>query len=139
MKLRTQIAVLLTFVVLVSVAAELATAKEKKTADDAAAVVRMTDANQFAPATVTINVGQTVEWVTTGNGIHAVADDPDLAQEPNMVHLPQGAKPFHSAAITPGKSFKHRFTVPGTYRYICVPHQPQMMGTVIVKSRAGAM
>ena len=99
-------------------------------------VVRMTDDYRFVPATVTITAGQTVKWVDTGSAqLHTVADDPDLAQDPSMVSRPKGAQPFSSPTITPGQSFEHKFTVPGTYRYICVPHQPEMRGRVIVKPK----
>ncbi len=120
--------------VLASIATTFGKAQEKNT-EQPATIVRMTADNRFVPETVTITAGQTVEWVTVGEGIHTVVADPDLAQYPRMVQLPKGVKPFHSAAITPGRSFKHRFTVPGTYRYICTPHQPQMTGRVIVKPK----
>ena len=50
----------------------------------------------------------------------------DAALRPN-------AKEFDSGLISPGKDYSHTFTVPGTYKYFCIPHEAVgMLGTVIV-------
>lgn len=105
-------------------------------ANDAApaAVVKVIKAFRFTPDTVTISVGQTVEWDNTGLVHHTVTADPSKAADPQHVQLPAGAEPFDSGNLSPGQTFRHTFTVPGTYRYVCLPHEKMgMVGEVIVK------
>lgn len=99
------------------------------------AVIRMTDKPpKFLPDTVTIKVGDTVEWVNDAKTLHSVDADPDMVQRKQDVVLPKGAKPFDSGFMQPGGTFDYTFTVPGTYKYTCVPHEKDAMnGTVIVK------
>jgi uncharacterized membrane protein len=50
------------------------------------------------------------------------------------VVLPPEAPPFDSGKIAPDGSYRHTFNVPGTYKYICVPHVTfGMVGEVIVE------
>ena len=52
--------------------------------------------------------------------------------------LPERAEPFDSGSIDPGASFERRFTVPGTYKYFCKPHEgAKMYGWVRVEPRTG--
>jgi plastocyanin len=47
--------------------------------------------------------------------------------------LPPNTKEFDSGLISPGKDYSHTFTVPGTYKYFCIPHEAAgMVGTVVV-------
>jgi plastocyanin len=65
---------------------------------------------------------------------HTVTADPELAQDPSRVRLPEGASPFHSGIVAPGSNYTRTFTVRGTYVYICVPHEGQgMVGRVVVE------
>ncbi len=99
-----------------------------------AAVVTMTDKMRFVPATVTVHVGETVEWRNTSVLVHTVTADPAKAVKSKDVALPQGAAPFDSGFLPPKGTFRRTFTVPGVYRYFCIPHEPTgMVGTVIVK------
>jgi plastocyanin len=69
-------------------------------------LVKMTNGLKYAPAEITITA--------------------DVA-------LPAGAGPFNSGNIGLGKEFSYTFTVPGTYKYFCIPHETSgMTGTVIV-------
>lgn len=87
----------------------------------------------FNPETVRIREGGTVQWRNTSPIAHTVTADPELANNPANVSLPQGAETFHSGEIEVGEVWSRRFTVPGTSRYVCLPHEEQgMMGTVIV-------
>ena len=53
--------------------------------------------------------------------------------DPNDVVVPVGAEPFSSGDIPAGETFAHKFTVPGTYRYVCLKHETERMtGTIIV-------
>jgi plastocyanin len=105
----------------------------------AVTVVHMTTTKQYNPKTVTISVGDTVEWVNDDPGnIHNATTDKDATDVPKAIQMPKGAKPFNSGLMLTGKRYRYKFTVPGTYRYICVPHQPGMVGTVIVKPKDNA-
>ena len=97
-------------------------------------VVHMTDRARFEPALVTIKAGETVEWRNASRHPHTVTLNPDLAKNPAHVVLPEGAEPFDSGEITPGDRITHTFTVPGTYFYICQPHEEKgMVGIVVVE------
>ncbi len=104
---------------------------------DVAATVDMTLALTFESAAITIRVGDKVEWRNTSGLVHTVTADPRIAADASNVELPEGARPFNSAAIPAGQVFRYTFTVPGTYRYICLPHAGQkMFGTVVVEPEA---
>jgi plastocyanin len=88
----------------------------------------------FSPATVTIRSGQTVQWRNTSPIGHTVTADPARAADPANVELPAGATPIHSGDIPAGEVWSYTFTAPGTYRYVCLPHERQgMIGTVVVQ------
>lgn len=88
-------------------------------------VVTMTDKpTMFVPETVTIRVGDTVEWRNTGKIVHWVTIGPPI---------PKGAQPFDSGPMPPGAVYRHPFTVAGHYNYVCVPHAGTgMIGVVEV-------
>ncbi|MCH8155615.1 MAG: halocyanin [Proteobacteria bacterium] len=101
---------------------------------DVAATVDMTPALTFEPAEITIRVGDKVEWRNRTLLTHTVTADARITADASNIELPEGARPFNSAAIPAGQVFRHTFTVPGTYRYLCLPHAGQkMFGTVIVE------
>ena len=100
----------------------------------AAAVINMTDSLTFSPKTVEITVGQTVEWTTVGGMPHTVTDKPGSAGNPENEGLPNGAEPFDSGLIESGQKFRHTFTTPGEYTYLCLLHEAgQMVGKVVVR------
>ena len=90
----------------------------------------------FSPKTVTINAGDVVRWTNTaGSTVHTVTADPALVADANNVSLPAGAPTFHSGNLNPGQTYAYRFAIPGTYKYVCIPHEDDnMMGTIIVKA-----
>ena len=95
--------------------------------------IEMTSELTYAPAAAQVSVGQTVVWVNLSSMPHTVTADPDLAANAASVALPAGAAPFASPLISAGGSFAHTFTVPGTYRYFCQPHEGAgMIGTLVV-------
>lgn len=98
-------------------------------------VVKMTDKPpRFVPENVTIKVGDTVQWINNAKSLHSATFNPAHAQNPADVSLPKGAKPFDSGFMAPGAKYSHKFTVPGTYKYVCIPHEKDgMKGEVIVK------
>jgi len=96
-------------------------------------IVDMTTTLGFSPQTVTIKAGQVVLWRNQSLFAHTVTFDRSAAGDPNNVVIPVGAEPFASGDIPQGETFAHKFTVPGTYRYVCLKHEGQgMTGTIIV-------
>lgn len=96
-------------------------------------VVRMTDQFTFSPNVLTITRGSTVVWKNSGVQPHTVTCDPAKAMKKADVSLPGGAQPFDSGFVMGGQSYSHTFTVAGTYRYVCAPHEAMgMLGTIIV-------
>lgn len=74
----------------------------------------------FAPAAVTVNVGDTVTWSNAGPSAHsATANDGS----------------FDTGVYGEGGSRSHTFDQAGTFSYICTPH-PFMKGTVTVAGAA---
>jgi plastocyanin len=98
-----------------------------------AVVIKMSDKPpQFLPYKVTIKPGQTIEWVNNAKTLHSVDGDPSMALKPADVSLPPSAKTFDSGFLRPGMTWAHTFTVPGTYKYTCVPHEKDGMNGIIV-------
>ncbi len=97
--------------------------------------VKMTDTPAaFVPAKVTIKVGDKVTWNNSAQSLHSVDADPANAQDKADVSLPAGAKPFDSGFMAPGAKYSYTFTVPGTYKYVCLPHEKDgMKGEVVVE------
>jgi LPXTG-motif cell wall-anchored protein len=76
---------------------------------------------EFAPATVTVNVGDTVTWTNNGPTAHsATATDGS----------------FDTDVYPKGESRSHTFESAGSFAYFCKPH-PNMKGTVIVQAASG--
>ena len=72
----------------------------------------------FSPATITVDVGDSVTWVNAGEEPHnAVGDN------------------FSTSLVDPGESGSKSFATAGTFSYICTVH-PQMKGTVKVVGAA---
>jgi plastocyanin len=90
--------------------------------------VTATPSNQFAPANVTVNPGETVTWTNSG-GVHNVKFDDGSFEQP--------ADPS-TAPWTVSRSFD----TPGTFRYYCElhggPNGVGMSGTVTVGGNGGA-
>jgi plastocyanin len=97
--------------------------------------IKMTDTPpKFVPVTITIGKGDTVEWINNAESLHSVTTKPAVAQDPKDVSLPKDAKPFDSGFMPPGAKWSYTFTVPGTYKYLCLPHEKDhMTGIVEVK------
>jgi plastocyanin len=97
--------------------------------------IKMTDTPpKFVPESVTIQKGDTVEWINNAASLHSVTTNSAVAQDPKDVSAPAGAKPFDSGFMTPGAKWSYTFSVPGTYKYLCLPHEKDhMIGIVVVK------
>lgn len=98
-----------------------------------AATVEMTNGLEFVPAEVHIKAGQTIEWRNRSLFTHTVTADPMKADDAADVALPRGADPF-STTVAPGEVSRRTFTVAGTYRYFCDPHEDfDMLGKIVVE------
>jgi plastocyanin len=71
----------------------------------------------FSPRTVEIRVGDSVTWTNRDSVAHTAT-------------ARNGS--FDTGLLEDGESAAIRFTVAGTYRYVCTPH-PDMTGTVVVR------
>ncbi|MGB9382608.1 cupredoxin domain-containing protein [Candidatus Binatus sp.] len=118
-----------------AVAASLALLPNPAKAASSPIVIKMADKQPFyTPAKVTIKVGDTVQWVNGGATVHSVSTSAANAQNPKDTSMPKGATAFDSGFIPPGGDYSYTFTVPGTYRYFCVPHEKAgMVGVIVVK------
>jgi len=116
--------------VLILVAGAMASIAASKTVE-----IKMTDTPpKFMPMSVTIQKGDTVEWINNAQSLHSVTTNPAVAQDPKDVSAPKDAKPFDSGFMPPGAKWSYTFTVPGTYKYLCLPHEKdKMTGIVVVK------
>jgi amicyanin len=73
----------------------------------------------FAPAELTVHVGDTVTWTNHDDMPHTVVSiKPD--------------RTLHSPSIDTDERFSFTFTKAGTYEYLCSIH-PHMRGRVVVK------
>lgn len=94
-------------------------------------VIGMTDSLKYIPNRIQIPVNETVVWKNTSTIVHTVTADPAMADDPSNVQLPPGARTFNSGYIQPGQEYRYNFTVPGTYKYFCVPHEAAGMVGII--------
>jgi plastocyanin len=81
--------------------------------------VTATSSNTFSPASVTVNVGETVTW-TNGGGTHNVKFDDEATARPP------------SPSTSWGGTVSRTFNVAGPYTYHCEFHGSSMSGTVTV-------
>jgi plastocyanin len=72
----------------------------------------------FQPATVNINVGDTVRWTQRDNTIHTTTSRTGV---------------WNSGNMSIGRTFSFTFNTAGNFPYICTPH-PFMTGTVVVQA-----
>lgn len=96
-------------------------------------VVQMTDGLQFRPARVTVKRGTRVTWKNTGGIAHTITTVRAKATNKAYARVPAGARAWDSGFIGGGKSYSRVLTVPGVYRYFCIPHEgAKMIGTIVV-------
>ena len=80
----------------------------------------------FIPSTITINVGEEVQWENNDSVAHTMTSG-DPSDGPNGI--------FDSGLTWPGGGQSHTFYTVGTYPYFCVVH-PWMTGIVIVQGES---
>lgn len=79
----------------------------------------------FSPASLNIEVGDTVEWIWTA-GFHTVTNGTDLAD-------PEVGVLFDESLTSGNPLVSYTFTAAGTYAYFCRPHLGLgMTGTITV-------
>lgn len=78
-----------------------------------------TDILRFSPSTVTIRVGDSVQWVNDTTAPHTSTSDPG------------DPAPWDGTMMKWHDTYTVHFAVAGSYTYSCAIH-PNMMGTVIV-------
>ncbi len=74
---------------------------------------------QFSPKGIKIRPGTTVTWVNTDAVVHNVSQIQSVFLSPDE--------------LQPGQRFSFTFKTPGTFRYQCTFHHPNMNGVVIVE------
>lgn len=111
---------------------EATEAPDEEAPDEVVAMVGI----EFDPPEITVEVGDTVTWRNDSQVEHTVTADPELAREADSVSLPEGAETFDSGIVAPGETFQHTFTVPGRYRYFCIPHEAAGMVAEVVVEEA---
>jgi plastocyanin len=82
----------------------------------------------FAPATLTIFKGQTVQWTNRGGEPHTVTANPGTEK-----CKATSGEAFGSSTMNPGDTFEHTFNTPGTFDYHCEVHGCPMKGSVTVE------
>ena len=119
----------------VAITAALALLPNPAKAADNPIVIKMSDKAPFyAPGKVSIKAGESVRWENDGDTVHSVSTAASNAQNHKDAAMPKGAVSFDSGFIPPGGDYSYTFTVPGTYRYFCLPHEKAgMVGVIIVK------
>lgn len=106
-----------------------------------AGTVAMVDGLRYEPDTITIEPGEAVTFANDSSDIHTVTAE--------QASLPQGVEYFSSGGfesesaaredveqgfIGPGEDYEVKLEEPGTYRYICLPHESSgMRGTIVVE------
>lgn len=110
---------------------------DRRTSADADVLAGPDGRLAFEPEELLVEVDEPVTWYFSSAG-HNVSCRP---RDSELVRLPDGASPFSSygpdesprSLVPQGQDYEHRFGVPGTYRYVCVPHvSAGMVGRVIV-------
>jgi plastocyanin len=85
----------------------------------AAVTVMATDQNTFVPAAISVKVGDVIQWTNNGTVLHTVTIN-------NHDEL-------SNATLQPGGGiWQIKFTVAGSYPYVCTIHAPSMAGTITV-------
>src|ERR1700742_3288604 len=79
------------------------------------------DNNFYAPKTLTVNKGTSVNWKWPG------FDQAGDVHDVKLKSGPKGVKVFQSDAASSDYAFKRKLTVPGTYRIICTLHEDMVM------------
>jgi plastocyanin len=87
----------------------------------------------FEPSVLVIPRGATVVWQNNDTTIHTITADHTLAQNPTHTQLPEGAQPWDSGRLYPGRFWSRTFEVVGMYIYFCRYYELHgMIGNIVV-------
>jgi plastocyanin len=88
--------------------------------------IQATDNLVFVPDTLNAATGDVIEFKNTGSVVHTVTflDNNDGCLTDNT--------------LAPGATWEVKFTQPGTYKYLCTIHAPNMKGQITVTGSAAA-
>lgn len=100
----------------------------------------------FYPSSLTIDAGDTVIWTNSTTIPHTVSI-PTAGQTPppGAIQKPVGGSTFDgstyisSGFLVKGQAYSLRFTTPGVYKYYCLVHPPEMLGTIVVQPPGSAL
>ncbi|MEO6913945.1 MAG: plastocyanin/azurin family copper-binding protein [Candidatus Baltobacteraceae bacterium] len=99
----------------------------------------------FYPNAITINEGDAISWTDTAAEPHTISIPPaGQAPPPGPPQPPVGPGSFDgttyvsSGFMRTGVPFTVIFTKAGTYKYYCLIHQPEMIGTITVQPSGSA-
>lgn len=106
-----------------------------------ATAVSMTDDFGFDPKRVTISAGSTVKWTNdsdVGHTVTAYEDripaDADYFASGGFDSERTARNDVSGGLLASGEAYEHTFDVPGTFEYVCIPHESSgMTGTVVVQ------
>ena len=100
----------------------------------------------YYPNAITINEGDTITWRDPALEPHTVSIPPAGQMPPSGPPQPQvGGTTFDGSAyvssgfMQPGAVYSVTFTKAGTYKYYCLIHQPEMVGTIVVQPAGSAL
>jgi plastocyanin len=99
----------------------------------------------FKPVEISITAGETIRWQNTSSRGHTITAYEDQIPAEAEYFASGGFKTekrareaFHSefgGIIDSGDWWTHTFEIPGTYGYVCIPHEASnMVGTITVES-----
>jgi len=99
---------------------------------------------EFVPETYHTTVGETVVWKNTSDAEHtvtayegAIPDEAEYFASGGYDDETTAREEWHEARggrILTGETYEHTFELPGTYPYVCIPHERgAMVGEVVVE------
>lgn len=74
---------------------------------------------QFSPASLNVNVGDTIQWTWT-QGFHTTTS----------TTIPAGAAAWDAPMTSSNTTFLYKITAAGTYNYLCSPHAEFMFASI---------
>lgn len=103
--------------------------------------VAMVPGRRFDPATIAVQSGTTVTWLSKSDDAHTVTaydasleEGGDYFSSGGFLSEAEARVNLSAALIAPGESYEVTFEEPGAYRYFCIPHEGDgMKGTVVVE------
>jgi len=86
----------------------------------------------FSPSSLTINVGDTVQWVWDSD-VHTVTSGAECTAD-GMFCSPNDTNCASGTTSNAGATYEHTFTTAGTFSYFCTPHCTLgMVGSITVQ------